>query len=216
LYALSITIAHGRSTTTIDRKDIADIRVVDPMRPALPPPSRARFREYTVPEGAKLQVRLETAVASDVSQVEDPVEATLTEPVIVEDTEVLPVGSAVSGTVSEAQPSGKVKGRARLAVRFDNVATSGERYTIIAVASREAPGTKGKDAEKIGLGAAGGAVVGALLGGKKGAAVGTAVGGGAGTAVVLTTPGDEVRWPVGTVLSMRLDKALDVRVPVRR
>jgi hypothetical protein len=214
--AQSVTIAHGRSTTMIDRKDIADIRVIDPTKPALPPPPRARFREFTVPEGAKLRVRLETAVASDVSQVEDPVEATLTEPVIVDDREVLPAGGAVSGTVSEAQPSGKVKGRARLAVRFDNVATSGARYIIVAVASVEAPGTKGKDAEKIGLGAAGGAVVGALLGGKKGAVVGTAVGGGAGTAVVLTTPGEEIRWPVGTELSVRLEKSVDVRVPIRR
>lgn len=214
--AQAVSIAHGRSSTTIDRKDIADIRVVDPMKPALPPPPRARFREFTVPEGEKLQVRLETAVASNLSQVEDPVEATLAEPVVVEDTEVLPIGSTVSGTVSEAQPSGKVKGRASLAVRFDRIAAGGERYSIIGVASREAPGTKGKDAEKIGLGAAGGAVVGALLGGKKGAAVGTAVGGGAGTAVVLTTAGDEVRWPVGTVQSIPLDKAVDVRVPIRR
>src|SRR5579864_360234 len=195
--AQAITIAHGRSTATIDRKDIADIRVVDPMKPELPPPPKARFREFTVPEGAKLRVRLETAVASDVSHVEDPVEATLTEPVIVDGTEVLPAGTTVRGAVSEAQPSGKVKGRASLALRFDRVAEGGERYAIEAVTSVEAPGTKGKDAEKIGLGAAGGAVVGALLGGKKGAVVGTAVGGGAGTAVVLTTPGEEVRWPVG-------------------
>jgi hypothetical protein len=214
--AQAITIAHGRSTTTIARTDIADIRVVDPGKPALPPPSRARFREFTVPEGARLQVRLQTAVASDLSHVEDPVEATVTEPVVVDGTEVLPAGSVVSGTVSEAQPSGKVKGRASLAVRFDHVATGGDRYAIVAVTSREAPGTKGKDAEKIGLGAAGGAVVGALLGGKQGAVVGTAVGGGAGTAVVLTTAGDEVRWPVGTALSIGLEKGVDVRVPIRR
>ena len=42
-----------------------------------------------------------------------------------------------------------------------------------------APATKKKDALTIGLPAAGGAVVGALVDGKKGAGIGAAVGGGA-------------------------------------
>ena len=54
-------------------------------------------------------------------------------------------------------------------------------------------GTKKKDALTIGLPAAGGAVVGALVDGKKGAGIGAAVGGGAGTAVVLSTRGKDVR-----------------------
>jgi hypothetical protein len=54
-----------------------------------------------------------------------------------------------------------------------------------------------------------------LIGGKKGAAIGAAAGGGAGTAVVLSTPGKEVSLPRGSVVALRLQKAVTVRVPVK-
>jgi hypothetical protein len=82
------------------------------------------------------------------------------------------------------------------------------RFEVIAAA------TKREDAAKIGIPAAGGAIIGGLIRGKKGAAIGTAIGGGAGTAVVLSTPGREIRLPRGTVLTLPLDQAIDVRVPI--
>jgi hypothetical protein len=66
---------------------------------------------------------------------------------------------------------------------------------------------------KIGVPAAGAAAVGAIVGGKKGAAIGAASGGGAGTAVVLSTRGKEVRFPKGSVTSVRLTQPLTVWVP---
>jgi hypothetical protein len=84
-----------------------------------------------------------------------------------------------------------------------------------ATVTRVAPGTKKKDAAKIGAGAAGGAIIGGLIGGGDGAAKGAAVGGGAGTAVVLSTRGKEVRLGVGADLSVRLTAPLTVRVPVK-
>ena len=75
-----------------------------------------------------------------------------------------------------------------------------------------APATKKKDALTIGLPAAGGAVVGALVDGKKGAGIGAAVGGGAGTAVVLSTRGKDVRIGQGATLAVRLREPLTVRV----
>jgi hypothetical protein len=88
------------------------------------------------------------------------------------------------------------------------------RYEIETSAyAQEAQGTKKKDATKIGIPAAGGAVIGAIAGGKKGAAIGGAIGGGAGTAAVLATRGDEVELPVGGRISVRLTAPLIVRVP---
>jgi hypothetical protein len=78
--------------------------------------------------------------------------------------------------------------------------------------SRQASATKSEDATKIGIGAGAGAVIGGLLGGKKGAAEGAAVGGGAGTGLVLATKGEEVRFPSGTDVSIRLAAPLTVRV----
>src|SRR4030095_13324298 len=89
-------------------------------------------------------------------------------------------------------------------------------YDIASRVAEMAPATKKSDAEKIGIPAAGGAVIGGLIGGKKGAAVGAVVGGGAGTATVLTTPGKEVVLDKGSVLSIRLESPVDVRVPIRK
>ena len=114
-----------------------------------------------------------------------------------------------------AERSGKVKGRAHVAVRFDTITPRGddERYRIRTVAvQRTAPATKKKDAVKIGGGAAGGAIIGAIVGGKKGAAIGTAVGGGAGTAAVLATRGDEVHLPRGSALTLRLSEPVTIRI----
>src|SRR5690606_20776546 len=58
--------------------------------------------------------------------------------------------------------------------------------------------------------------IGGIVGGRKGAAIGATVGGGAGTAVVLSTTGDEVELPGGTTLTLSIDAAMDVRVPVAR
>ena len=127
---------------------------------------------------------------------------------------VLPAGSSAYGVVTEAQRAGKVKGRARVGVRFTQIAPRGDhRYAMrtrswVAVA----PATKKKDALTIGIPAAGGAAIGALVGGKKGAAIGAAAGGGGGTAVVLTTRGKEVRVGRGATLAVRLTEPLTVRL----
>ena len=128
---------------------------------------------------------------------------------------VVAEGSRVTGVVTNATRSAKVKGRAHLSMRFDALTPRGEdqRYAIrTAQVGRTAAGTKQKDAMEIGAPAAGGAIIGALLGGKKGALVGSAVGGGAGTAVVLSTRGKEVRLGKGAPLLLKLAAPLTVRV----
>ena len=128
---------------------------------------------------------------------------------------VLGEGSRVSGVVTDVRRSGRVKGRAHLAVRFDSLSPSGDdqRYDIRAASiGRTAQATKKKDALEIGAPAAGGALIGALVGGKKGALVGTAVGGGAGTAVVLSTRGKEIHLPKGAALTLRLSEPVTITV----
>ena len=151
-------------------------------------------------------------MSSTGSRVEDPVGATLTAPLRLLGTEVLPTGSHVKGFVSSVRRSGKVKGLASFAVSFRTLTVGADSYPIAAQLSRVAPATKKADTEKIAVPAVGGAVIGALLGGKKGAAAGAAIGGGAGTAVVLSTRGKEVGLPRGSVVSLRLQKAVTVKV----
>jgi hypothetical protein len=207
--------AAGNAVATTGRTDAASAAAPA----ARPSTSSARpepvGREITIPAGTSLSVILDTPVGSDTSRVEERVSAHLARPVVVHGETALAEGSRIGGVVTDAKRSGKVKGRAHVAVRFDSLSPSGgdERYTIQTSAiGRTAPGTKKKDALEIGAPAAGGAVIGALLGGKKGAAIGGAVGGGAGTAVVLSTRGKEVHLAKGSAVTLRLTQPVTIRV----
>ena len=171
------------------------------------------WREVTIPAGTVVPITLDTSVGSDTSRVEQPVSAHVSRGIVVGGRTVIAAGSHVGGVVTDATRSGKVKGRAHLAMRFDSLTAHDEKYRIHTGAiARTAAATKEKDAAKIGAPAVGGAIIGAIAGGKKGALIGTAVGGGAGTAVVLSTRGQEVRLPRGAALSMRLSEPVTVKI----
>jgi hypothetical protein len=176
--------------------------------------ANANFREVTIPAGTVLPLRLTSSVGSDISGLEDPVHAQLRRSIVVRGIGAIPAGSAVSGYVTEAKRSAKVKGRARVGFRFNTISARGESYRVsTSNVVRQAPGTKKKDVAKIAVPAAAGAIIGGIADGKKGAAIGTAVGGGAGTGVVLATRGQEVRLGRGAAVSVRLLRPLTVLVP---
>ena len=195
-------------------------RASDPQKRATAPAAgrAAEYREVTLPAGTVLPVELTTSVGSDSSSVEDAVRGTLRRAVTVDGVQAFPAGTPVSGHVTAADRSARVKGRARVAFRFTRIDPPGdpERLTMRTdTIARLAQATKKQDAAKIGGGAAGGAIIGGILGGGDGAAKGAAIGGAAGTGVVLSTRGKEVHLPAGTPVSVRLASPLTVRVPVR-
>jgi hypothetical protein len=178
----------------------------------------AEYREVTLPAGTVLPVELTTSVGSDSSSIEDSVRGTLRRAVTIDGVQAFPAGTPVSGHVTAAERSARVKGRARVAFRFTTIDPPGdaERLTMRTdTIARLAQATKKQDAAKIGGGAAGGAIIGGILGGGDGAAKGAAIGGAAGTGVVLSTRGKEVHLPAGTPVSVRLTSPLTVRVAVR-
>ena len=180
-----------------------------------PPPPAPRFRDVTIPAGTTLALKLTTPLASDQNKVEDAVTATLTSPISVDGVTVIPHGAEVNGTVLDVKPSGRVKGLASIAFRFDRVHAPGETHTIVTDRiTREAQSTKGKDAAKVGIGAGAGALIGGIAGGGKGAAIGSIVGGGAGAGAVAATKGEEVRLPPGTPVTATLREALVVRIRI--
>jgi len=212
----TVTVAVGSVNHSVPRGQIADVQLV--AETPAPLPAIAKFREFTLPEGTRLAVRLDSAIGSDSSRAGDPIEATLTDAVIVDGTDVIPQGSVVRGEVTAVEPGGKVNGRASVALRFTSIAVAGrdEPYPIAARVSWLAPTTKGKDAAKIAIPAGAGAIIGGIIGGGKGAAIGAAIGGGGGAAVVLTTRGPQIRLARGAALSLSLDDAVDVRVPITK
>jgi hypothetical protein len=209
-------------------KPAAAATKVDPAGPAAVLPvsttgaaataSASDYREVTLPAGTILPVDLETAVGSDISRVEQRVDARLRRAVTANGVEVLPAGTAVIGHVTAARRPGKVKGRGLIAMRFTQIDTPGAGTTRISSASisRLAPATKEQDALKIVAPAAAGAVIGRIAGGKGAARKGAVIGGAAGTGYVLSTRGKEVRLGRGADLSVRLTAPLTVRVPIGR
>lgn len=185
-----------------------------PAAPAAPvEPPAPKYREVTIPAGTALNVTVLSTLGSASSQIEDPVRGALAEPVVVSGLTVLPKGTEVSGTVTDVKQSGRVKGKATIAFRFERLSFDGESHRIqTARVTREAAQHKGDDVKKGGVGAGLGAVVGGIAGGGGGAAIGAVAG---GTGAVLATKGREVEIPPGTVVSALLQTALTVRVPVK-
>jgi hypothetical protein len=168
----------------------------------------------TIPVGTALPVTLDDGVSSNGSRVDEPVRAHLTRPISVDGVVALPAGTELTGAVVDAERSGKVKGRARVAIKFDSLRTADKETVSIRATEVSATAKSGvkKDAAKIGIGAGIGAGVGALLGGGKGAAIGAAAGGGGGTAYVMSERGDEVGIGRGAAVSVKLLEPLKLRV----
>ena len=211
----AVRVDTGPVTRAVPRDEIADVQPVEASKPTELPPA-AKFREYTIPAGTELALDLETPVNTETSRVGDPVRATLRNGITVGNAQVVPAGAVVHGDIGAIQPAGKVKGRASVTLAFSRLEVGGESVPINARYGAVAPATKEKDAQKIALPAAGGAIVGGLIGGKKGAAVGAAIGAGAGTAHVLSTAGQEITLGRGANMSVVLAGPVDVRVPIKR
>jgi len=178
-----------------------------------PATARAVYREVTLPAGTTLRLDLASSIASDSSKVEDAVRATLRQALVIDGQTVVPTGAELAGVVTDVEDSGRVKGRARIAYRFNSLSVGDEQYDIAtAPTTHVAEATKGEDAKKIGIGAGAGAAVGALLGGGSGAAKGAVIGGAAGTGAVLATKGKEVRLGPGANVTSRLTAPLTIRV----
>lgn len=215
IVALSVGVAACNGTKAPEDTATADAAGTTggPVSRAVAAVVGPRFAEVTIPAGTTLRLELTSAVGSDTSSVEQPVSASLRDPVTIDGRVALPAGSEVAGVVTGVERSGRVKGRASVAYRFNTVHANGENYDIATTSiSHVAAATKGKDATKIAIGAGAGAAVGALLGGKGGAAKGAAVGGAGGTGVVLATRGKEVHMGPGAGVTTRLTAPVTVRV----
>ena len=183
--------------------------------PAAPPPPpeppKPTYHDVTVASGTQIPLELLTSLSSETAEIETEVRGRTKQAVTVGGETVIPAGATMTGSVTDVASSGKVKGLARLAVRFTSVSYSGQRHRISTEPlSFEAESTKKKDAVKVGAGAGIGAAIGGIIGGGKGAAIGAGIGGGTGTAAVLATKGKEVELASGTAMTAVLTAPLTV------
>lgn len=212
VFAVACAACGGGNATSTDADGTAETAAGEAKAPAKAVPV---YREVTVPAGTTLRLDLTSGLASDSSRVEDAVRATVREALVIDGQTVVPTGAELAGVVIDVADSGRVKGRARIAYRFNSMSVGDEQYDIAtASTSHLAPATKSEDATKIGIGAGAGAAIGAILGGGSGAAKGAVIGGAAGTGAVLATKGEEVRLAPGANVTTRLTAPVTVRVKI--
>ena len=121
---------------------------------ATPAPARVEYRDLAVPANTPLTLELLTALSSETAQVETPVRARLKQAISVEGYPVLPVGTELTGAVTEVAQAGRVKGRARVTFVLTDAMVGGAREKLRTnPVTFEAEATKTEDATKIGVGA---------------------------------------------------------------
>jgi hypothetical protein len=194
----------GGSGTGLTHEEVAKLqRMVDELRDDIDQAFGGGEQELRLEEGTSIQVRLAHALSSRTARREDPVEATVAEPVHGGGEIALPAGTQVRGVVRDVERAQRPSKAGRIEIEFDSVFLD---HTRIDMRGRvaEIKESTGR-AEKAGIGAVVGGVLGGLLGGKGGAIAGILIGGGG---AVVATEGEDVELPAGTVLTVRLDRPL--------
>lgn len=176
----------------------------------IPPPRRDTVR---VPSGTRIMVRTVDAIDSDRNQVGDRFQASLEQPLVIDNVVVVPNGADVYGRLTQASEAGRIQGRSQLKLELTGLVVNGQTIPLFTGEYSLSGSSRGATtAKRVGTGAAVGAVIGAIAGGGKGAAIGAGVGAGAGTAVQVMTKGEQVHVPSETLLEFVLQQ--EVRMPV--
>jgi hypothetical protein len=158
-------------------------------------------------------VRTVDAIDSNRNQVGDKFQASLEQPLVIDDTVVVPKGADVYGRLTQATEAGRIQGRSQLKLELTGIVVNGQTIPLFTGEYSLSGSSRGATtAKRVGTGAAVGAVIGAIAGGGRGAAIGAGVGAGAGTAVQVMTKGEQVHVPSETLLEFVLQQ--EVRVPM--
>lgn len=207
-------VARPLPGTAPDEGVFARTTPVAGVQTAPPLPPEPRFEELTVPANSVMGLRLLDSVSSETAQIEDRVEARVTRDILVDGRVVIPAGSRVIGSVSDVDPGGKLKERARLGVRFHTLVLADGTDVPIQTDTlyREGESPSNASAAKIGGGAIGGAILGGILGGGKGAAIGGAIGAAGGTTAVMAGRRRPAELYSGSTVTVKLLSPVTITV----
>lgn len=183
------------------------------------------FAAAEIPQGAHVLLQMENSINTRTAQPGDYVYLRTASPISTGGEIVVPVGSYVQGIVTQARPSGRVSGRAQLAIRLESLTLAGGKvYKFSPHLSAVDPGDsgqkvigkenkveqapdRGKDAAQIAILAGSGAAIGGLADRNwKGAGIGAGAGGAVGLATVLLSRGKEVELRQGATLDVVFDR----------
>lgn len=177
----------------------------------------AQPTSYTLSAGTKIRVKMDNEINSKVSNVDDTFTATVSSPVIVNEIEMIPVGSVVEGRIINVKAASLGKNNGILEVRFETLRFPDEAKRSIeaSLVNQNLIENKSSSLTAISIfgGTAAGAIIGAVTGKGKGAAVGAGVGAGIGSATAFLRKGKEARIKANEEFEIILNK--EVTVPVK-
>jgi hypothetical protein len=177
-----------------------------PVAEQAPPPA-----PIVIPAGRTVTVRMGDGLSSKTAQDGQTFTGTLANGIAVHGQVIVPAGSGVTGTVSEAKSAGRFKGEAILAIRLTAVNVKGVPHRVSTDEYVVTQKGKGKrSAVMIGGGAGGGALIGGIAGGGKGALIGGLIGAGAGTAGAAFTGNKELSIPAESAVSFKTTSAITI------
>jgi hypothetical protein len=161
----------------------------------------------TIPVGQEFDVRLQTALSSETSTVEQRFEATTAVDLMQDGRVLVPAGSIVRGVVTDVKRPGRVDRVGSLTLSFDRITVRGRDYPFRGMATQvfESRGIR-DEVGTAGGGAGVGAVIGGLIGGLKGAVLGAVIGAGG---AIAATEGKDIQLPAGTILRVRADSSIN-------
>ena len=180
-----------------------------------PPLSAIQSKTFTLPAGALIPVRSEETIDAAIAAQGQTYAAEVTRNISDADgAVVIPRGSNAQIIIRSATRGGRIKGASDLILDLDSVSVEGRRYTLdtqdVVKKGRDGVGKNRRTATFTGGGAAIGAIIGAIAGGGKGAAIGAASGAGAGAGTQIVTKGGAIRIPAETILTFKLETALQI------
>jgi hypothetical protein len=163
-------------------------------------------REFTLPPGTIIPART-TSENNTIKYKNGSVfDAVLEHDLVAEGTIIAKAGALVHCVVVEADPGGRVKGKASLSVAARTIA--GVDGNTLAVKTESygvgAASTKKKDTARGAVATGAGAIIGGIAGGGKGAAIGAGVGAAAGVGTAMATRGDAAVIPTETLIAFTL------------
>jgi len=170
----------------------------------------------TVPAGTRISIRTIDGVDSTKNHVGDRFQATLEEPIVLNDNVVVSKGSDVYGRLAQSKESGKFTGRSELKLELTGIVVNGVTIPIVTGEHELTGKSRGASTAKRTVGgAAVGSIIGAIAGGGKGAAIGAGAGAGVGAASEIITKGDQVKIPSETLLDFSLEQDLSIPTTAR-
>jgi type IV secretion system protein VirB10 len=200
-----------------------------PAQQASPVETTVAAKTYLVETGTRIPLSMVNSVSTKNTSAGDRVYLETTFPIAVNGKIVIPAGSYVIGTITDAKRPGKVKGRGEMRVRFDslmlpNGVTRDFRAQLAGLDGRasetldksegtiKSEGNKAGDARVIAETTATGAGIGGLAGIGRAPGMGVGIGAGAGAVAgligILVTRGPDAVLAKGTTVEMVLDRQL--------